>query len=43
MDLFNYQQTRDAAIKARYDYHLAYKPGQVNSTKQVEKAIKKLS
>ncbi|MCR1916350.1 hypothetical protein [Lactobacillus taiwanensis] len=43
MDLFNYQQTRDAAIKARYDYHLAYKPGQVNSTKQVEEAIKKLS
>ncbi|WP_285816607.1 hypothetical protein [Lactobacillus taiwanensis] len=43
MDLFNYQQTRDAAIKATYDYHLAYKAAQVKSTKQVEEAIKKLS
>lgn len=43
MDLFNHQQTRDAAIKARYDYHLAYKAAQVKSTKQVEEAIKKLS
>lgn len=43
MDLFNHQQTRDAAIKAMYDYHLAYKTGQVKSTKQVEEAIKKLS